>query len=213
MLNYNFAFFESHYTLRYMFYIVALGNPGEEYRDTRHNTGRIVLSNFLKAFDFPELSFDKKKQALYAEGKIKKEKVAVLFPETFMNKSGSSLSSLITSKKKAEMLVVVHDDLDLPLGKIKISFNRGTGGHKGVLSIVRALKTEGFVRIRIGISPTTPSGKLKKPHGEADVEKFILGSFKPKEIDELKKIAKRVTLALELIVTEGREVAMNTTNN
>jgi PTH1 family peptidyl-tRNA hydrolase len=195
-----------------MHYIVGLGNPGEEYENTRHNTGRIVMGHFLKVFDFPEMKFEKKYQALVSDGKIKKESVMVLFPETFMNKSGGSIGSLIRNKKKAEMLTVVHDDLDLPLGKIKISFNRGTGGHKGVLSIVKVLKTEGFVRIRVGISPVTPGGKLKKPKGEKEVDKFIIGNFKPAEFDVLKKIGKKVSTALELTVTEGREIAMNQSN-
>ncbi len=195
-----------------MYTIVGLGNPGEEYTDTRHNTGRHVLLQFLKMFDFPEMVFNKKYQALECVGKVKKEKVLVLFPETFMNKSGGSISSIITSKKKAESLVVVHDDLDLPIGKIKISFNRGTGGHRGVLSIVKTLKTEGFVRIRVGISPVTPSRKIRKPKGEKDVEKHILGKWKPAEIDALKKVSKKIAQALEVMITESKEKAMSEFN-
>jgi len=196
-----------------MYTIVGLGNPGEEYESTRHNTGRYVLLHFLKTFDFPDMVFNKKYQSLASEGKVKKEKVLVLFPETFMNKSGASISSLITSKKKAESLVVVHDDLDLPIGKIKISFNRGTGGHRGVLSIVKTLKTEGFVRIRVGISPASPSGKIKKPKGDRDVEKHILGKWKPPEIEALKKVSKKITGALEVLVTESKEKAMSEFNS
>jgi PTH1 family peptidyl-tRNA hydrolase len=195
-----------------MYVITCLGNPGEEYRDTRHNAGRVVVLNFLKSFDFPELQFDKKLQALTCDGKVGKEKIQVIFPETFMNKSGSSLKPLITSKKKAETLVVIHDDLDMPIGKIKISFNRGTGGHRGVLSIVKALKTEGFVRIRVGISPVTPSGKIKKPSGDKDVDKHILGKWRLSESEILKKTSKKVTGALETLFLEGREIAMNRFN-
>ncbi|TAL49562.1 aminoacyl-tRNA hydrolase [Patescibacteria group bacterium] len=195
-----------------MFIVVGLGNPGVQYEGTRHNTGRLVVGAFLKMFAFPESLFQKKYQALAAEGKVGREKVLVLFPETFMNKSGASVSTIVTSKKKAESLVVVHDDLDLPLGKIKISFNRGNAGHRGVASIVRAIKTEAFVRIRVGISPATPSGKLKKPQGDREVERHILGEFKPSELEMLKKVSKKVAQALETIVLEGREGAMNKFN-
>jgi len=195
-----------------MYVIVGLGNPGEEYEKTRHNTGRIVLGRFLETFSFPEMKANKKYFGLTTSGKIKKELVTVLFPETFMNKSGSSVASIVTSKKKAESLVVVHDDLDLPLGKIKISYNRGTGGHRGVHSIVRALKTEAFVRIRVGISPVTAGGKIRKPLGEKEVDKHILSKFKPAEEVELKKVSKKIAEALESIILEGRELAMNRFN-
>ncbi|HEY4490023.1 MAG TPA: aminoacyl-tRNA hydrolase [Candidatus Paceibacterota bacterium] len=190
-----------------MFIIVGLGNPGQDYEDTRHNTGRLVTGYFLKMFSFPVMVKSAKYQALVSLGKVKKEKVMVLFPETFMNKSGASLASLITSKKKAETLIVIHDDLDLPLGKIKISFNRGTGGHRGVLSIVKKIGTEAFVRIRVGISPVSPSGKIKKPLGDKEVEKHILGKWKPKEEDLMKKASKKIALVLEILVTEGRDKA------
>ena len=136
----------------------------------------------------------------------------ILLPETFMNKSGNSLKSLIKNAKAAERLVVVHDDLDLPLGRFKISFNRGTGGHKGLESIIKALKTEKFARIRIGISPTTSSGKIRKPQGESLVGKHILGKFKPNELLELKELSKKVFLALETFVSSGLERAMTEFN-
>jgi len=196
-----------------MYVIAGLGNPGERYEDTRHNTGRIVLGSFLKTFGFPDFIFNKKLQSLLAEAKVGKEKVSVIMPETYMNKSGSAVGAIITNKKKARELIVVHDDLDLPLGKIKISWNRGTGGHRGVLSIVRALKTEEFVRIRVGISPSTAGGKLRKPKGEREVEEFILGKFKEKEADEMKKISKKVSAALEMIILEGLSAAMSKFNS
>jgi PTH1 family peptidyl-tRNA hydrolase len=198
--------------MAFMYIIVGLGNPGQEYVCTRHNTGRIVLGKFVKDFVDGEVGFSKKYKALVGEGKIKKEKFTILFPETFMNKSGASVAPLVTSKKKAEQLVVVYDDLDLPLGKIKISWNRGSGGHKGLESIIRAVKTKEFLRIRVGTSPATPSGKLKKPHGEKEVERFILGDFSKKEDEVLKKVSKEVAEAIETLVTEGRGTAMSVFN-
>lgn len=195
-----------------MHIIVGLGNPGEEYKNTRHNAGRVALLPFLKEYCDEEMESSKKHKALVAQGKVKKEKVTVLFPETFMNKSGGSVAPLITSAKKAEKLIVVYDELDLPLGSIKISFNRGSGGHRGIESVIRGVKTKAFVRIRVGTSPTTPSGKLRKPQGEKEVEKFILGEFSDKELATLKKVAKTVSEAVATIVTDGREIAMGEFN-
>ena len=187
--------------------LVGLGNPGEEYLETRHNMGRMVLDAFLKAHDLKDWVENKKFKSLITEGKVGKNKVMLLKPETFMNKSGESVKSLITSKKKAETLVVIHDDLDLPLGRIKISFNKSSGGHNGVESIMRAIKTEAFIRLRLGISGETASGKIKKPQGEEKVIDSILGEFKKSEEGELKKVIKKSVIALELIVKEGREKA------
>jgi PTH1 family peptidyl-tRNA hydrolase len=185
--------------------IVGLGNPGEEYVETRHNMGRMVLNAIVKKNDWPEWREDKKLKALTSEGKIGKNKALLLEPETFMNKSGESVRSLIKSKKAAATLVVIHDDLDLPLGKIKISFNKSSGGHRGVESIIKAVKTEEFIRLRLGISGETASGKIKKPQGEEKVIDAILGDFKESEKLELKKTIKRAVSALELVIEHGWE--------
>ncbi|MFA6094507.1 MAG: aminoacyl-tRNA hydrolase [Candidatus Paceibacterota bacterium] len=191
--------------------IVGLGNPGEEYENTRHNTGRIALASFIKEYDLV-LEPNKQTKSLMAKGKVGKESVVVLLPETFMNKSGEAVKPLVTSAKKAETLVVVHDDLDLPIGTIKMVFNRGSGGHKGVESIMRAAKTEGFLRIKVGVSPTTPGGKLKKPTGEKVID-FIIGKFKTPELDIMKKkVGKKITEVLETLCADGRERATAVAN-
>ncbi len=207
-----------------MFYIVGLGNPEEEYKDTRHNTGQIMLDYAVKKFDMPEWKHDKKTNSLMTKGEIESSTIkklsdtaVFLKPQTFMNLSGKSVAPVINSLtqkatlKKAESLIVVHDDLDLPLGTVKIAFNRGSGGHRGIESIKKAIKTEAFIRIKVGISPHTPSGKTKKPSGEKVVD-FIIGKFKKPELDELKKVSKTVLEAIELIVTEGRVKAMEVIN-
>lgn len=199
-------------TIFAMYTIVGLGNPGEEYENTRHNVGRMFVQNFFEKHDFPEFSFDKKLNSLLSSGKVGGEKVLGILPETFMNKSGDAVGKVIKSKKAAEMLVVVHDELDLPLGRAKISFNKSAGGHRGVESVRKAVGTEGFVRIRIGVSPSTAGGKLKKPIGEDVVMKFILGKFSKKDEETLKKISKSFNEALELLITEGRDRAMNEWN-
>ncbi len=188
--------------------IVGLGNPGQEYENTRHNTGRIVLMSLTD----DEFSFNKKINALVSEIKIGKEKVKLIAPETFMNNSGKSVANLVKSVKAAEKLVVIYDDFNLPIGKIRISFNRSSGGHNGIESIIKSVKTEAFVRIRIGVAPETAKGLAKVPHGEEKIEKFILGKFKEDEMKVIKKISKTVAEALEVLVKEGRDKAMSLFN-
>jgi PTH1 family peptidyl-tRNA hydrolase len=194
------------------FIVAGLGNPGEEYVQTRHNTGRMVVEAVAKKFSFSEFKDIPKIKALVSSGEIAKEKVQLVEPNNFMNRSGASIAPLITSIKKAHNLIVVYDDLDVPLGNIKISFNRSAGGHRGLESIIKALKTQEFIRVRVGISPTTPAGKMKKPSGEAAVEKHIIGPFKKPEFDILKKVIKDAVEAIEVIVTEGKERAMERFN-
>lgn len=196
--------------MKYVF--VGLGNPGAEYEGTRHNVGRDVLDAFLRANKFPEWTFDKKANALVSKETIGKHNIVLVAPETFMNKSGSTVAKFVMNAKAAEHTVVVYDDLDLPLGKLKISFGRGSGGHKGVESIQRALKTKNFVRLRVGVSPKTAKGMPKKPQGEDRVIDFILGKFKKPEQEELEKVFKTTTQALEVIINEGHTKAMNIFN-
>ena len=195
-----------------MITIAGLGNPGEEYTNTRHNTGRIILQLLAKKNDFSEFTLDSKIKALTAVGKIGKAKMQFIMPDNFMNNSGKSVAPLIKSKKDLATLVIIYDDLDLPIGRMKISFNRSSGGHNGVESIIKCVKSQEFLRIRIGISPHTPSGKTKKPSGEKAVIDFLMKDFKEAEIAELKKVAKKVGEALELFADEGKDKMMSVCN-
>ncbi len=186
--------------------IVGLGNPGSEYENTRHNVGREFVQAIFKKEGIDVWKADKKLRSLVAKGTVFGKSVVGVLPETFMNNSGGALKPLINTKKKLETLVVVHDDLDLPLGRVKLSFGSGSGGHKGVESIQKVLKSKDFVRIKIGISPSTASGKVRKPDSEKTGD-FVIGKFKKGDEDTLKKIRKTVAEALELLVTEGRETA------
>lgn len=172
--------------------VVGLGNPGVEYEKTRHNTGRILVQ--------------------ILEDKMSDRKIKFLTPDTFMNKSGIAVAKLVKTKKDLENLVVIYDDVDLPLGKIKISYNRSSGGHNGVGSIIKSLKSQEFVRIRVGISPATPSGKIKKPVGEKAVLNFLLGEFKKPELELIKKQSKKIMGMVETIFSEGRDKAMSLFN-
>lgn len=181
-----------------MYIVVGLGNPGIDFACTRHNTGRMAVS-YLENLPAGR------------QEKISK-KVKLVHLETFMNKSGAGVAKVVKNKKSAQKLIVIYDDLDLGLGQMKISYNRSSGGHRGVESIIKALKTEEFIRIRVGISPVTPSGKLKKPSGEKDVEKHILGEFKKSETEIIKKVFKRVAEAVETISEYDLQRAMTECN-
>lgn len=193
--------------------IVGLGNPDEEHVRTRHNAGRMAVEYFAKKNAFGEWKEDKKSKSFVVRGALGKQLAVCVLPNTYMNKSGSAVVHYIKSVKVAEKLVVVYDDLDLPIGTIKVSFDRGSGGHRGIESIARAVKTKRFVRVRIGISRVNAKGETQKPQGEKDVERFILGEFSSDEFSDLKVVFKRVTEALGAIVSEGRERAMNEFNS
>lgn len=192
--------------------MVGLGNPGLEYENTRHSTGRILVEWFGKSLD-AEWKLDKKLNAQVAKVKVGKTTVSLVLPDTFMNNSGKAVKPLggLTAKW-AEKMVVIYDDLDLPFGTSKISFNKSSGGHKGLESIIKAIKTEKFARIRVGISPTTATGKIKKPSGETAVTKVIMGKWKPEELIQLKKISKKINEALETFVSSGLQKAMTEFN-
>jgi len=204
--------------------IVGLGNPGEEYEGTRHNTGRMVLAYFAKKYDCTPWQENKKMRATISRGSLGKQTLLLLAPDTFMNKSGAAVAKYVKSVRAAQQLVVVYDDLDLPLGKIKVSFDRGSGGHKGLESIIRTVKTTKFVRVRIGISPSTPGGKIKKPRGEQAVNDFILKEFsaqggsgsalggKSSEVQTFRNAVKQASEAIETIITRGIAAAMNESN-
>ena len=192
--------------------IAGLGNPGEEYEQTRHNTGRIILSQIAKTNNFSDWKDDMKLKSFRAKGEIDSEKVEFILPNTFMNNSGNAIAPIIDDKKKLKNLVVVYDDIDLPLGSLKISYNRSSGGHNGLLSVIKKVKSREFVRVRIGISPITPTGKIRKPKGEEAVMKFLLGKFKEEELKEIRKISKRVALIISMLSAEGKDKAMSLYN-
>jgi PTH1 family peptidyl-tRNA hydrolase len=171
-----------------------------------------MLDAVVKKHHFSEWKEQTKSKSLISKGEIEGQAVTLVEPDNFMNRSGASVAAFITSPKKAQQLVVIYDDLDLALGNIKVSYNRSSGGHRGLESIIRAIKTQEFVRIRVGISPATPSGKLKKPLSGEAVEKHIIGGFKKAELDTLKNVSKKVLSALEMIVAEGHERAMGEFN-
>ena len=180
--------------------IIGIGNPDEKYKDTRHNVGFMFLDYIIKKAktnDSMEYDFklDKKLDSLVAKCRLKESGGMIYLrkPQTYVNKTGEVAIKLIKNYKlKSENLVVVHDDLDVPFGNTKISFDKNSGGHKGVESIMRALKTKKFYRLRIGLA----TRGLQKARQQSDkkrdefVMKFVLSKFSPSEQEEIKKIFK-----------------------
>ena len=182
--------------------IIGLGNPGKEYEKTRHNIGFAVIEGFgVQVLGFSDWKLDKKSKAEIAKSEIDGEKVILAKPQTFMNNSGDSIKILTkTYNLKPNNLFIVHDDLDLPLGTMRLSFGSGSAGHNGVQSIIDSLGTKNFWRLRIGIGPQ--KGKS---------ESFVLKRFLKEEQKTLKEVIDRTSEALSLAL-QNPEKAMSQFN-
>ncbi len=189
-----------------MIILIGLGNPGKKFEGTRHNIGFMVLDKFGKENNFPDFELQKKYEALVSEKIVNGQKVILAKPQTFMNESGKSAKKLTENcKLKIEnCIVVVHDDVDLPVEKIKIVKDRGSAGHKGVESIIKNIGNNGLIRFRIGIKPASAKALTGK------TEKIVLKKFaKEENIDEaIKKSAE----ALNFFIEQGLEKTMNEYN-
>ena len=168
-----------------MITLIGLGNPGPEYEHSRHNIGRRILAHFMEKHGFSGMVRSDSFAGNISNGIVDGKEVMVLFPNTYMNESGAAAKKLALKGVVPENIVVVHDELDLPSGSFKVSYGSGSGGHHGVDSIVAALGTKDFVRVRVGISPTSFFGHLKKPHGAERVSRFVLGILGRKEEKQL----------------------------
>ncbi len=188
--------------------VVGLGNPGRSYANNRHNGGFTCLSRFAR---IQGIRFDKKRgKARIGMGKVANNEIVVAKPQTYMNLSGQSVSRLI-KKFNIDLndLMVIHDDLDLPLGKIRIRYGGGSAGHKGVQSIINELDSQSFIRIRVGIGrPTTDDAEIS----EADIIDYVLSNFVPDEKKVITKVVSRVSEAILCLLTEGLTSAMNKYN-
>ena len=197
--------------------IIGLGNPGERYTKTRHNFGFMVLDALFKDYSTPKESFreEKKFQAEIAEinwqpKRGSEEKVILVKPQTYMNGSGITVS-LISNfyKVKPEDVWVVHDEVDLPLGAMKIRLGGSSAGHKGIESIIEHLSSDKFWRFRLGIGEQ----RVHKEGKEVKhIDDFVLGEFGESEKGKSREIIKRAKKALEDALEEGLERAMNRFN-
>lgn len=189
--------------------VVGLGNPGREYVGTRHNVGRDIIASFAEGGDFSEWRRDSYSVAFVAEGESGGVPVVVALPETYMNRSGEAVRELVKKYGfEPEDVVVVYDDIDLPVGAVKISQDRGDGGHNGVKSIADHLKTRDFVRLRIGICPINEEGEKNKPP-KTVVRDYVLGRFSPDEQKRIAGLKTTVEAIIREISEKGVASAMN----
>jgi len=198
-----------------MHYIAGLGNPGEKYANTRHNVGWVVLDHICALVGLPSAIEDKKFSGRVTGGRIAGEMVTVLYPDTFMNNSGTAVRKLVPHDA-IKHLVVLYDDIDLPLGEVRVSFGRGSGGHNGLTSIIEKLGSKDFVRVRIGIGKTGfwpwEKGTTKRPAGGGALERYVLGNFTKKELDVIDKASVQILEVVATIVSKGHVSAMNVYN-
>jgi len=185
--------------------IVGLGNPGSAYSGNRHNIGFVCLGRFARRH---RISLDKKQcLARVGSGRAAGEYVVLARPQTYMNNSGQSVVRLLNKLKLTpEDLVVIHDDMDLPLGKIRLRQGGGSGGQKGIISIIDDVQSQDFYRVRIGI------GRPEEDYGEDKVIDFVLSDFAPEEESAVKEAVKTAGAALDCLLAEGLEAAMNRFN-
>ena len=201
--------------------IVGLGNPGAKYEKTRHNLGFMVVENFLKAYTpVKETSWDNKEKfkSLIAEiewnsRKQKSlEKIILAKPKTYMNNSGMAVSLLARFYKvKPEDIWIVHDEIDLPLGSMKIRLGGSAAGHRGVESIIESLNSDKFWRFRMGIGFSKSKDSLAKTH-LGNTTEFVLMGFSGKEKSKVKLLLKRGVRAIETALEKDMHSAMNQFN-
>jgi PTH1 family peptidyl-tRNA hydrolase len=186
--------------------VAGLGNPGREYAGNRHNVGFMVIDALAQEAG---LVFSQQKfEAEYAQGQVAGEKAVLLKPQTYMNLSGQSVVPALRFFKVATNdLVVVHDELDLPLGRLQVKSGGGTGGHNGLKSIAGLLGDEGFVRIRVGIGkPQVPGEKRSQVVGH------VLGDFAKDEQKAADEAIARAVAAVKAVLSQGAQTAMNEFN-
>ncbi|NTV22509.1 MAG: aminoacyl-tRNA hydrolase [Candidatus Yonathbacteria bacterium] len=195
--------------------VVGLGNPGKEYEKTPHNAGRLAVEHFATVRAFGAFRAERAHKGLVSDGTLDMQDgtpcpVTLLLPETFMNASGKSVITCILSTE-AERLIVIHDDVDIPLGTVKVSRDRGAGGHNGIASIIKELGTASFIRVRVGVAPKTVFGTVRRPTGDR-LPAYVL---KPVPALREKSFMTGIVLAgdaTEAIIRNGVGSAMNTYN-
>ena len=175
-----------------MIIIVGLGNPGKKYINTWHNLGFLAIDKFKEINNFPDFKFSKKFNSLISEKLFQNKKIILAKPQTFMNNSGQAVKKIVGYYQENKNLIIINDDIDLPLGKIRVSKNRGSAGHKGVQSVIDELKTKNFTRIRIGINIEKENPK--------NTEKFVLQKFNEKEKAAIKKSIKETVEKIKEII-------------
>ena len=186
-----------------MYLIAGLGNPGKQYEKTRHNMGFDTIDELIDRHNIPGSGIQHK--AMYGKGVIGGQKVILAKPLTYMNLSGDSISEIVNYYKidPETELIVIYDDIDLDPGQIRIRKKGSAGGHNGMKSIIARTGTQNFYRIKVGVGA--------KPAGW-DLAAHVLGRFSSEEREEVDQAIKEAADAVELILTEGIDAAMNKFN-
>ncbi len=191
--------------------IIGLGNPGERYENSRHNVGFNVLDSLLHKLEAVVDTFwdeEKKGKYLYKKVKFKDQDIMLVKPQTFMNRSGQAVV-LVTEFHKVllEDLTVIYDDLDLPLGKIRVRFGGAAGGHKGVESIIESLGDDKFLRVRLGIGHPhydhSDEKREKKLKSKISVEDYVIAPFERDEESKAREMIKRAEKNVLTILEHG----------
>ena len=196
-----------------MYRIIGLQNPEEKYIDTPHNIGGQILELIwnLHSDQFSNFYFSKSRNADISENIWNNSEIELILPKTYMNLSGNSLPKKII-KKDIEKIIVIVDDIDLPFGKIKITFGRGDGGHNGIKSIISKVKTKNFIKIKIGVCPVDFFGKCRKPSKEY-LNKYLTEKTLPlKYLKQYPEISKKIYFIINEIIENDYKTAMNKFN-
>lgn len=191
--------------------VVGLGNPGEKYADTRHNLGFRMVEELGRKLESGNWKLEKrfKTETIKLVYKKTTEQLILAKPQTYMNNSGMAVKLLTTYYKlPVTDVIVIHDELDLPLGKIKIRIGGSSAGHRGVESVMEALANDKFIRVRLGIG-TLHSQRSEKDRQRADTERFVLQPFERAEQATVKHMVKQAVRVLETILDKGVEAAQN----
>ncbi len=179
--------------------IVGLGNPGPEYAWTRHNLGFQVVNTLAELWRIPMKR--RSLEAVWGQGRVGGGPVVLAQPATYMNLSGRAVSLLLAYFKLSPgALVIIHDDLDVPYGRLKIVEGGGPGGHRGILSIINALDTEDFLRVKLGIG---------RPPPEIPAENYVLSLFSKDEAEVITDLVVRGAEAVATLIEEGLDAAQN----
>jgi PTH1 family peptidyl-tRNA hydrolase len=187
-----------------VYLIVGLGNPGVKYRNTRHNVGFRVIDLWAKSLGV-RLS-GRRFGSRNTRTTFQDKPVMLLRPLTYMNESGKSIRECVDYfDLRAEDILVIHDDIDLPLGKIRVVRNGGAGGHKGILSVVHHLGTREFPRLKIGVGRPRNDGE--------SIEDYVLSSFYPDEKEIIQEVLQLAIRACEVFIAHGIDSAMNEINS
>ncbi|MEN9852127.1 MAG: hypothetical protein RI996_70 [Candidatus Parcubacteria bacterium] len=192
------------------FLYFGLGNPGEKYEHTRHNAGRILLDVVAERQEGMVEASNQSRKVITKSFVLAGSEVMCITPLSFMNVSGGIVKRY---RDPEHMLVIVYDDIDLPLGELRLSYNKSGAGHNGILSVIKSLGTQKIVTLRVGISPRDSMGNIRRPLGQAAIQKFVLDDFSYDEMKILKGLAVQVEKIMALLHTKGLEYTLSTYKN